>query len=126
MRNSILLCAAAVLIFSCASMQKQNSYEGSRYIITAEEIENSSAVTAYDAIQQLRPGLLDRDQRRSIDLYSTAEVYVYVNGVRYGRKEDLKSISAMEIAEIKYLAPSEATIKFGSDHTGGAFAIKLK
>ena len=64
--------------------------------------------------------------RRSIDMYSTAGVVVYVQGVKYGDKESLKTISALEIAEIKYLPKSEATMRFGSDHAGGAFLIKLK
>ena len=59
-------------------------------------------------------------------MYSAAGVVVYVQGAKYGDKESLKTISVLEIAQIKYLSKSEATMRFGSDHAGGAFLIKLK
>jgi len=127
MRCSFYLFLITIFFIECASTTTgEKSIKGSRYLITAEEIRESSANDAYEVIQILRPGLLNRDQRRSIDIGSKAEVVVYVNGIRYGSKESLKTISAMEIAEIRYLTGSEATMRFGSDHTGGAFLIKLK
>ncbi|MFX0140322.1 MAG: hypothetical protein ACFFDN_42170 [Candidatus Hodarchaeota archaeon] len=126
MRCLIYLLLIAAFIIACAPTKEMGSARGSRYIITAEEIAATSANNAYEAIQLLRPNLLNRDERRSIDMYSTAGVVVYVQGVKYGDKESLKTISALEIAEIRYLPKSEATMRFGSDHAGGAFLIELK
>lgn len=126
MRYLIYLLLLAAFIIECAPTKEMGSTRGSRYIITAEEIAETSANNAYEAIQRLRPDLLNRDMRRSVDMYSTAGVVVYVQGARYGNKESLKTISALEIAEIKYLSKSEATMRFGSDHAGGAFLIKLR
>jgi len=124
------LCLAIIfsaVLIGCASWtEMDDSSRGTRYIISEDEIRASSATTAFEAIQQLRPGLLDRDQQRSIDMYSVAEVVVYLNGVRYGNKESLKSISALQIEEIKYLPATEATVKYGTDHSGGAFLVKVK
>ncbi len=126
MRYLIYLLLIAAFIMACAPTQETRPTRGSRYVITAEEISATSANNAYEAIQLLRPNLLNRDVRRSIDMYSTAGVVVYVQGVKYGDKESLKTISALEIAEIRYLPKSEATMRFGSDHAGGAFLIELK
>jgi hypothetical protein len=126
MRYFIYLLLIAVFIIACAPTKEMGSTRGSRYIITAEEIAATSANNAYEAIQRLRPDLLNRDIRRSVDMFSTAGVVVYVQGARYGNKESLKTISALEIAEIRYLPKSEATMRFGSDHAGGAFLIELK
>ena len=126
MRYFVSLYILSIILFSCASWTEVDSSRGSRFIISETEIRESSATNAYEAIQQLRPGLLDRDQRRSIDMYTSSGVIVYLNGVRYGDKESLKSISALQIEEIKYLSASEATVKYGSDHSGGAFLIKVK
>lgn len=127
MRYFISLFILLTILLGCASWtQVDDSSRGTRYMISENEIRESSATNAYEAIQYLRPGLLDRDQQRSIDMYSAAEVVVYLNGVRYGNKESLKSISALEIEEIRYLPASEATVKYGTDHAGGAFLIKVK
>jgi len=126
MRCLLYLLIASAMLFSCASWTKMETGHSSRYVITAQEIKESSATNAYEAIQQLRPGLLDRDRRRSVDFYSVSEAVVYVNGVRYGDKESLKSIAALQIEQIRYLPPSEATVKYGSDHSGGAFLIDTK
>ena len=126
MRYFVYLLLIVLVIIACAPTKEMGTTRGSRYIITAEEISSTSANNAYEAIQMLRPNLLNRDMRRSIDMYSTAGVVVYVQGVKYGDKESLKTISVLEIAEIKYLPKSEATMRFGSDHAGGAFLIKLR
>ena len=126
MRYLIYLLLLAAFIIECAPTKEMGSTRGSRYIITAEEIAETSANNAYEAIQLLRPNLLNRDVRRSVDMYSAAGVVVYLQGVKYGDKESLRTISALEIAEIKYLSKSEATMRFGSDHAGGAFLIKLR
>jgi len=126
MRCLIYLLLIAAFIIACAPTKEMGSTRGSRYIITAEEIAATSANNAYEAIQLLRPNLLNRDVRRSVDMYSTAGVVVYVQGAKYGDKESLKTISVLEIAQIKYLPKSEATMRFGSGHAGGAFLIELK
>jgi hypothetical protein len=127
MRYFMSLFMLLTVFLSCASWTEvDDSSRGARYIISEDEIRGSSATNAFEAIQQLRPGLLEKDQQRSIDMYSVAEVVVYLNGVRYGNKESLKSISALQIQEIRYLPASEATVKFGTDHAGGAFLIKAR
>lgn len=127
MHYFVSLLMLLTILLSCASWtEMDDSSRGTRYIIAEDEIRASSATNAFEAIQQLRPGLLDRDQQRSIDMYSVSEVVVYLNGVRYGNKESLKSISALQIEEIKYLPATEATVKYGTDHSGGAFLVKVK
>ena len=123
--NLLLIIALSI---GCAQKTSTVSKKQSRYIITAEEIAESSANTAYEVIQFLRPELLNRDVRRSITFETTGpvEVWVYVNNARVGRKDSLAGISAANIAEIEYISGRDAGAKYGSDHAGGVFSITTK
>ncbi len=125
LKQGAVLLVLAVLLAGCASTTGTKSSRGSRYVITAEEIAESSFSDAFQAIQYLRPGLLDQGQRRDVSL-GIAEVQVYVDNVRIGGKESLKSIPASNILQIEFLRSSEATIRYGSDHSLGAFLIKTR
>ena len=129
LRRVVWIFLTGALLLGCAATEGTKGEKQSRYIITAEEIAQSSASTAWEVVQFLRPDLLNRDQRRSIDMNqdgATAIAKVYMDNVRMGTKEDLKTIPASQIARIQYLNNREATNRFGSDHAGGAFLITSK
>ena len=126
MRYYAYLFFIMVLTFGCATTPGEKPKRGSRYTITAEEIKQTTARTAYEAIQWLRPNLLNRDIIRSVDLNSAMEVVIYINDIRYGRKETLHDIPTEDILKIQYLSPSEATTRYGTAGGGGIFMITLK
>lgn len=119
---SLLISASSL---GCAQKAGIGTIEKSRYIITAEEIAESSANTAFEAVQFLRPELLNRDTRRSITFETggPVEAWVYVDNARIGRKDRLKDITAREIAKIEYIPSRDAGAKYGSGHAGGVFSI---
>jgi len=127
MRYYLLFFLIAAFLAGCATTSGVKSKKGSRYIITEEEINASSANNAYEIVQLLRPMLLNQAQMRSADLYSAVESVVFVNNVRHGiGSETLRTIPAFGILKIEYLKPSEATTRYGTGLGGGAFLITLK
>ncbi|MFQ5865622.1 MAG: hypothetical protein ACE5IW_10370 [bacterium] len=115
-------------IVACASSTETKSARRSSKVITAEEIATTSATNAYEAVQLLRPHLLQRQFHRQISLSSPGPItaIVYVDEVRYGDLESLRNLSTENISEIRYISSSDATLRFGSDHGGGAFMVKTK
>lgn len=99
-----------------------------RSILTAEEInlDKGASRTAYDVIARLRPEFLR--SRGASSLQSTAPItaIVYVDEMRYGDLDDLKSMSAHQIFSVQYLNASDATTRFGTDHLGGAILITTR
>lgn len=98
----------------------------SRYLVTAQELEQVGDRSAYEALQQLRPSFL-----RSRDVQTQSNpvpkpVDVYVNGGRAGGIEALQSIRAGTVQEMRFYEPQEANVKFGTGHNGGVIAVTLK
>lgn len=118
----------ALLCVGCTSKSMKKTARKSTSVITEAEIEQSTATNAFELIQQLRPHLLQRQNRsQSVSLTPGApSAVVYLDGVRYGNLESLRNISSFSISEIEYLSPREATFRFGTDHNAGAFMIKSK
>ncbi len=129
MRRCVFVFAATLLLWSCAASNGNQKPRSSRYLITEEEIVNSGTTNVFDAIQQLKPEWLLQSQRRgvkSVNVSDSSEPMVYVNNARYGGVESLVNISTLNVLEIRFLQPSEATTRFGTGHTGGAFLINVK
>ncbi|MFQ6113821.1 MAG: TonB-dependent receptor plug domain-containing protein [bacterium] len=113
---------------ACASSTETKSARRSTRVITAEEIATTSATNAYEAVQLLRPHLLQRQFHRQTSLSSPGPItaIVYVDGVRYGDLQSLNTLSTENISEIRYIDSREATLRYGADHGGGAFMVKTK
>ena len=84
-------------------------------LISAQEIAGASGGTAYELVQQLRPSwLVTRGGNMPI---------AYLDGVRYGAVEDLRTVGVDRIREVRFLDSREATTRFGTGHTGGAIEV---
>lgn len=92
-------------------------------LITAEELTTAPSIkpgqSVYDAIQFLRPQFLIRRGGGS-----SAMPVVYVDNIRRGGPETLNEIFVFQVEEIRYLSSSEATMRFGTGHPGGAILVK--
>lgn len=98
-------------------------------VITAAELQNSSASNLYQAVQVLRPQWLR--SRGPTSLGGTArtggegsQLMVYMDNTRYGNVQSLQSLSLQGVIELRYLDASEATNRFGTGHAMGAIVIK--
>lgn len=93
----------------------------SRGEITRADLEQSSASTAYEAVQRLRPQWLRLRGQQSLS--GEMDLVVYLNNARMGGRESLQSISVGGVESIQFLDASAATLRWGTGHASGAIFI---
>lgn len=124
-----VLATAMVMLAACASggggasATKQNPN-----VISAEEIDASSASNAYEVIQRLRPSFLRtrgavHGTPGATNAMEMVDLVVYLNENRLGGSDQLRQISTSDIREIRYFNSSEATTKWGTGHSAGAIQV---
>jgi hypothetical protein len=120
-----LAVATCCLLTACASSSSTpRAARSDRNVILADEIARVGASTALEAVQRLQPRMLEKQRGpSSINLEDQAQINVYVDGARMGGVEALSLIQAPAIVEIRYLSPSEATIRFGTGNAAGAIVV---
>ncbi len=118
-------CLIVVALTACATTNSKTTL--SRHnLIQLEQIREQPASDAYDLIRTLRPHwLLSRSHRSSHLNWTAAYATVYVNDSKHGDIDSLRSISAEQIKEIRFMNASEAAIRFGFNLSGGAILISI-
>jgi hypothetical protein len=112
-----------LLSSSCASGSERQAPSRASTVITFEEIQASSASNALELIQQLRSHWLrGRGPTGFRDPQPTLPV-VYFEDISYGSPESLREFSTQGIAEIRFIDPPSATMRFGTGHTGGVIQV---
>jgi hypothetical protein len=94
----------------------------SNAFITREELVKSTARDALTAVRALRPDWLRGRGATSLQA-GVPEVVIYLDGQRVGTVEVLGQFATVHIKEMKYFGATEATQKWGTDHSGGVIEI---
>jgi hypothetical protein len=120
--------AAAILIATgCSSGGTGGDTTGAaeptsrRDVITRAELDGSEVSNAYDAIQRLRPAWFR--VRGTTSTRGSSQIWVYVDGVRLGELERLRTIPIERIRELRHISASDATIRWGTGHSSGAIEV---
>lgn len=92
--------------------------------ITADEIAETNAHTAYDVVSRLRATWLR--PRGISSLAFRSGVRVYLDGMRIGGVAELRQISANSIRSVQYLDGVEATLRFGTGNGDGAIVLTTR
>lgn len=121
----LALIVLAVLLASCAS-SGSGSGGRDRNIITAEEIADVQVATAYDVVQTLRPEYLRTRGLRSMSATEPQGAVVYVDNVRRGGPESLRTLPRESVLEIRYLNGADATTMYGTNHGDGAILVQTR
>ena len=87
-----------------------------------DEIRQANVMTAYEALERLRPAVL----RRTRTLTPYEKRAVYLDGLPIGGVDDLRAIPAAHVFEIRYLTASEATGRYGNVSSEGIILITTK
>ena len=77
-----------------------------------------------DAVRQLRPHWLRTRGPTSLRNPGRSAIVVYVDDVRLGGVEYLETLRAASVASMEYLDGSEASVRFGTGHEGGAILVR--
>ena len=124
----LALAVAALPMLACSSGTVQGT--GDRYLITAEEIANVNVGNAFEAVERLRPQWFREQNQRSISGGGPGEpdigtqgLVTYIDGIRAGGPDALRSIPASTVVEMRFLDPSRATAEYGTGHLFGAIQV---
>ena len=122
----ITLCALMIFI-GCAGSGGQHMGRDRNIIEEAEINSIHSADSVWRVIEILRPTLLTRDRRRMAALTDSGNsALVYMNGSRIGYKEQLYTISPLNVSRIEYIDGFSAPGRYGPDASGGVFLITIR
>lgn len=89
--------------------------------ITPEELRGRHETNAFELVQHLRPVWL---RLRGASRFGAENpVMVYMDGMRLGGPESLRSIQASAVTRLRYLEPIEAQALYGLDNTSGVILV---
>ncbi|HEX2093069.1 MAG TPA: TonB-dependent receptor plug domain-containing protein [Longimicrobiaceae bacterium] len=152
---TLVLLASAVLGSSLAAQSPQR-VKRDRNRISQEEIQQSSASNLHDLVQGLRPhwlrirgpsgrlqpamsgtpassgqplvdpGLAATSSGKPLMELGPQEIFVYVDGVRFGNQETLRTLTVSDVASLEFLDASSATQRWGTGHPNGAIVVNRR
>ena len=129
-RVSIIL-ALLLLVIGCRTgapgrpINRDLSTRSSWDVLGAAEIGLAKVNDAHDAIMHLRPEYLRGRAAPGFGPTGAAPV-VYLNGVRQGETDILRTIPVGVVLEVRYLTPAEGSDQFGPYHPGGVIAVRTR
>lgn len=129
MRSSTRVAAAAALMWISALgcvRAMHNPEHGASDVLTEDEIARVSVVSAFDAVQRLRPQFLSYRGETSLLNTSSPEPTVYLDGVRYGELATLRGIPAADVATITLYRAWASATRFGTGNMGGVIEVTTK
>jgi hypothetical protein len=94
-----------------------------RNLITLEELAPFAQLSAYEAVQQLRPRWLTADRAVNVRGSGHLAPRLIVDGMPRGPLEGLRAISVHSIEEIRFMNSSDATTRFGTGYAAGAIEV---
>jgi hypothetical protein len=126
MRTAFALLVLALAAAACSTGAGPGAGtrpKGSLDRITEAELEPIAQLSAFEAIERLRPRWLQsRNQSRTGFLPT-----VHVDGAVRGEGEEvLASILSSDVHEMQFLSAADATTRFGTNYSSGAILITTK
>ena len=133
-RLRIIAVAAFGLLLAAGACATGTTGGGTRSqsdVITLEEIEQATVHDAYEIVRQYRPRWLRGrgPQTFTADVRNTTTPgypKVKVDNLPPMDLESLRDIRVVEIAEIRYMNPRDATLRYGTGFSGGIIQVITK
>jgi len=97
------------ILIACASTSP-----GEANVITAPELSRSTARTAYDAIQQIRPEMLRTRDPGTVLYFKARQPLVAVDNTLVGGVEVLRTLPTGKVARIEYVNSWVAAKRYGT------------
>jgi hypothetical protein len=131
MRVSVLTLAVLFASAGCASSATPPATRAARNIITRAEIDVTPAHSAYELVSRLRPTWLRATAPGSISggAIRSQVTLVYLDDIRLGGVEALRTIGTLPIRSIRFLDATEAGIvlrDIGTQPIAGAIVIRTR
>ena len=113
----------------CASTRNQTP-NNDPDLITEDQIVRSKATNAYEVIATISPKMFTahgaattRGDQPPTPGRQALPVLVYIDNVKVGPVDELKTLGKVDLKEIRYLSPRAATDRWGEGHPGGVIFV---
>ncbi len=112
------------LLMSCAAPGAEIAQLGDPDVLTREEIDDSSARTAYELVQTLRPQWLITRGLTTVAQAAGAEgIVIYLDNARLGLPDSMRGVTLGAVQYLRFFTAPEATLRWGGGHLYGAILI---
>ena len=125
MRITLLITLVlAVLPAACAtSSGSDDQTRRNRYLISPEELATQPPLTAFEAIQRLRPSWLQSRGPVSSGAATRSFPQVMMDGIPLGDVNMLRDIPTDNVLEFRFISARDATTRFGTGYMAGVIEI---
>ncbi len=122
--------AAASTTGAGAEAQAARPARGTLNLIPNAEVEAAGGdiLNAYELVSRLRPSMM-RYRNQTAGTTSSGEVtgpVAYVDDVRLGALELLRTVMRASVKEIRFISPTDATTRWGTGHSNGVVQVITK
>ena len=121
-RRFALLCVTVVMAGCASSGVSSRSEAGRTDRITQADIGETAYSDVYELILAKRGSWLRSRGQDSLNA-NPSQVQVYIDDVRAGGVEVLRTIHPMDIEYVRYFDPVQASSRWGFDHGSGAIYV---
>jgi hypothetical protein len=128
-QSALTLGMAVLLSCGCAATRSSTPITDPD-VITEDQIVRSKATNAYDLIATISPKMFTahgaattRGDQPPTPGRQALPVVVYVDNVKVGPIDELKTLGKVDLKEIRYLSPRVATDRWGQGHPGGVIYV---
>ena len=127
MRTVLSSIVLTLALTGCASGVSAGGQRSNPNVITTAELRQADAegLSAFQAIQRMRPQWL---RGRGVGSFGggAALPRVLVEEAPFGEVDDLRSMDASDIEELRFLGAADATTRFGTGYPAGAILVSLR
>ncbi len=129
--KSVVVALLLALVMLPNAVHAQQKQRGDRNRISKDDLTEilATVTTGYDVVRTLRPQWLNPPALRQStatvmgDGGGATDVVVYIDDLRQQSKDDLKTVKAAAILEIKYLDQNRAIQMRGPGHEMGVIEV---
>lgn len=123
---SLLLLASVLALGACASSGSGSGSGQDPNVIGTWELNQHQDYNALEAVRRLRPQWLRRrGQPSALAEAGTGSRYprVHLDGVPLSDIDELESIRASDVREMRFLSGTEASTRFGTGYSNGVILV---
>ena len=125
-RMTPALFLVALVISACATSGGGETGRRQRNVITAADLAQLPEVTAYEAVQRLRPRWLSMSRVVGVTGEARQAPKVIVDGMPQGDINALYQYLAQDILELRFLSAADATTRYGVGYPVGAIIVQTR
>jgi hypothetical protein len=114
------------LLMSCAAPGAEIAQLGDPDVLTRDEIDDSSARTAYELVRSLRPQWLITRGQRSLEQPAEVSIVIYLDNARLGAPDSMRGVALGAVQYLRFFPAPEATLRWGGGHLYGAILISTE